>query len=144
MKMGKEFRTKALSNSPQFGYLPEEDRYLIAGSQPKFKFNVIGAGNNGQEHINVTYLEGRATIHGVFDPNPRSIAVAHDIQGRLGLRKNWLYMTRLRQLAMTLMSDALLILYPKLYPFGFGKGGCSIREAYPARKTDCDNGARFI
>jgi predicted dehydrogenase len=37
---------------------------------------VIGCGLNGNEHIFVTMLEGRATIHGVFDENPGSIALA--------------------------------------------------------------------
>ncbi len=82
MKIGKEFRSKALETSPQFRYLPEADRYLAARPQPKYRFNVIGVGNNGQEHINITHLEGRATIHGVFDPNPRSIAAAQEIQHR--------------------------------------------------------------
>ena len=80
MKMGKELRTKALANSPQFNYLPDEDRYLVARNQPRYKINMIGAGIIGHEHINLTYLEGRATIHGIYDPNPRSIAMAKAIQ----------------------------------------------------------------
>ena len=53
--------------------MPDEDRYLLSTGTPRYKFNVIGTGVNGQEHIRVTRLEGRATIHGVYDPNPRSI-----------------------------------------------------------------------
>jgi len=34
---------------------------------------VIGAGTMGQEHIRVTLFEGRATIHGVYDPEPLSV-----------------------------------------------------------------------
>lgn len=84
MKQGKELRTKALVNSPRFNYLPDEDRYLVAKTQAEYKFNVIGAGINGQEHINITYLEGRAMIHGVYDPNPRSVMVAQEIQAQWG------------------------------------------------------------
>ncbi|MEO0563329.1 MAG: Gfo/Idh/MocA family oxidoreductase [Chloroflexota bacterium] len=69
----KEFTSRALSRDAQFSYLPDDDRYLMLKGKPLYKFNVIGTGINGQEHIRVTHLEGRATIHGVYDPNPRSI-----------------------------------------------------------------------
>jgi predicted dehydrogenase len=73
MNKGKEIRSRALSLDPQFNYLPDTDRYLLTHSDPQYRFNVIGTGINGQEHIRITHLEGRATIHGVYDPNPRSI-----------------------------------------------------------------------
>ncbi len=76
MPHGKEFRNKVFSLSPRFSYLPERDRYLFALEKPQHRFNVIGAGVNGQEHIRVTQMEGRATIHGVFDPNPLSVTGA--------------------------------------------------------------------
>ncbi len=63
-------------------YLPEGDHYLSQEVQPDYRFNVIGTGMIGQEHINVTMLEGRATVHGVFDPNPRSIEGAQAVYGR--------------------------------------------------------------
>ncbi|PJF46565.1 MAG: gfo/Idh/MocA family oxidoreductase [Chloroflexi bacterium] len=69
----REFRNKARAINPRFGYLPDADRYVLALGQPRHRFNVIGCGVNGQEHIRVTMLEGRAVIHGVYDPNPRSI-----------------------------------------------------------------------
>ncbi len=71
-------RSKAFASifKPQLGYLPEGDRYFVADAEPHYRFNVIGTGINGQEHIRVTHLEGRATIHGVYDPNPGSIAAA--------------------------------------------------------------------
>jgi predicted dehydrogenase len=56
--------------------LAEEDHYLFAREEPKYKFNVIGCGLNGNEHIYVTMLEGRAMIHGIFDENPGSIMLA--------------------------------------------------------------------
>lgn len=82
MKHGKELRTRDLSRSKRFNYLPDSDRYIASLEQPKYKFNVIGTGIIGQEHINVTHLEGRATIHGVYDPNPRSIQVAQDMHAQ--------------------------------------------------------------
>ncbi|WP_164667803.1 Gfo/Idh/MocA family protein [Virgibacillus doumboii] len=54
-------------------HLAEEDKYLFSKSSPKYKFNVIGTGIIGQEHIRVTMLEGRATINGIFDVNENSI-----------------------------------------------------------------------
>jgi myo-inositol 2-dehydrogenase / D-chiro-inositol 1-dehydrogenase len=76
MAQGKELKSRAFSMNPRFNYLPAQDRYLFALEQPRYKFNVIGTGVNGCEHIRVTLLEGRATIHGVYDPNPGSVALA--------------------------------------------------------------------
>jgi len=76
MHHGKEFRNKVFSLSPLFSYVPANDRYLFAAAEPRYRFNVIGTGVNGQEHIRVTLMEGRATIHGVYDPNPLSVAGA--------------------------------------------------------------------
>lgn len=78
MKHGKEIRSKRLTTDAQFSYLPDLDRYYLSSGQPEYTFNVIGTGINGQEHIHVTYLEGRGRIHGVYDPNPRSIERARD------------------------------------------------------------------
>jgi hypothetical protein len=58
MKKGKEFRSSFFSRHPLFSYLPEEDRYLFAVEKPKYKFNIIGAGLMGLEHMRVTLLEG--------------------------------------------------------------------------------------
>lgn len=68
--------TNFFGKNPRFGYIPDKDRYMFAKSQPKYKFNVIGSGANGCEHIRVTHIEGRAEIHGVYDPNPGSIGLA--------------------------------------------------------------------
>jgi len=76
MKKGKEIQSRFMSLSSLFDYLPESDRYLSAKIEPKYKFNVIGAGNNGLEHIRLTSMEGRAAINGVYDPNPGSIESA--------------------------------------------------------------------
>ena len=76
MKTGKEFRPRAFALSQRFDYLPESDRYLSARPTPRYRFNVIGAGLNGREHLRVTLMEGRASIHGIYDNNPGSIAQA--------------------------------------------------------------------
>ena len=51
----------------------DKDKYLCADRPSKYKFNVIGVGTMGQEHIRVTNFEGRAVIHGIYDPEPLSI-----------------------------------------------------------------------
>lgn len=76
MTSNKEFIPKTLSHDPLFSYLAKDDRYLFAKDENKHNFNVIGCGLNGNEHIYVTYLEGRASIHGAFDENPGSIELA--------------------------------------------------------------------
>lgn len=84
MSQNKEFRSKTYTRNPRFNYLPAEDRYLLKIEPPKYRFNVIGTGLIGREHINVTMLEGRATIHGVFDPNPPSIEAARQVYAQYG------------------------------------------------------------
>jgi predicted dehydrogenase len=82
MAKGKELRSRALSRDPRFNYIPTCDRYLFVTEPPNYKFNVIGCGFNGTEHVHVTMLEGRGTIHGLFDPNPGSIAMAQNAYQR--------------------------------------------------------------
>ncbi len=76
MKHGKEMRVTPYAMNPAFSYLAAEDRYLFAANPPAHRFNVIGSGLNGMEHIRVTQMEGRAAIHGVFDTSARSMAAA--------------------------------------------------------------------
>ncbi|KAA3657985.1 MAG: gfo/Idh/MocA family oxidoreductase [Chloroflexi bacterium] len=78
--MTNQYRYFALS--PYFKYLPEQDKHLFALEKPSYRFNMIGVGLNGQEHMQVTMLEGRATIHGIFDPNPGSVAAAQQIHAQ--------------------------------------------------------------
>ncbi len=82
----KSSNLKTLSLDPRFSYLAKDDRYLFAKDEPRYKFNVIGCGLNGNEHIHVTYLEGRATIQGVFDENPGSIELAQETFARFKSR----------------------------------------------------------
>ncbi|MCA9836602.1 MAG: Gfo/Idh/MocA family oxidoreductase [Trueperaceae bacterium] len=74
--MGKEIKSRAMALNPHFAYVPEGDRYILTKGEPHYKFNVIGTGVNGQEHIRVTELEGRASVYGVYDPNRGSVAAA--------------------------------------------------------------------
>jgi myo-inositol 2-dehydrogenase/D-chiro-inositol 1-dehydrogenase len=76
MSKGKEFRSSIYARNPRFNYIPESDRYLFAIDPPRYRFNIIGVGSIGHEHIRVTQLEGRATVHGVYDPNPGSVDMA--------------------------------------------------------------------
>ncbi len=76
MQRGKELRVTPYAMKPEFGYLAAEDRYLFAANPPTHRFNVIGSGLNGMEHIRVTQMEGRAAIYGVFDASGRSMAAA--------------------------------------------------------------------
>ncbi|MBU2511296.1 Gfo/Idh/MocA family oxidoreductase [bacterium] len=76
MKKGKEIRSRFFSTSSIFNYIPDEDRYLSQVEKPEYKFNIIGTGIMGQEHIRITILEGRATVRGVYDPNPQSVETA--------------------------------------------------------------------
>ncbi|MEO1291118.1 MAG: Gfo/Idh/MocA family oxidoreductase, partial [Chloroflexota bacterium] len=111
MNKGKEMRNKELEHSPRFDYLPDTDRYLTARTETKYKFNIIGTGIIGQEHINITYLEGRAKIHGVYDTNPRSIAVAQGLQAKWGAPELVIY-DSLEAACNDPEADAILICTP--------------------------------
>jgi predicted dehydrogenase len=82
MKRNKEFANRLHALQPKFAYVPQEDRFLMSPGPLKYRFNVIGAGVNGQEHIKVTLFEGSCTIQGVYDPNPSSVAAAKRIKAQ--------------------------------------------------------------
>lgn len=90
MAKGKEFWSRDFAQHFERAQLVrDEDKYLSASEPPRYRFNVIGTGTMGLEHIRVTHLEGRAAIHGVFDPQPLSIEnakAAHAQQGGEPLR----------------------------------------------------------
>ncbi len=74
MPKGKEFWSRDFAR--RYGHaslVADKDKYLCASEAPKHRFNVIGTGTMGQEHIRVTNFEGRATINGVYDPEPLSV-----------------------------------------------------------------------
>lgn len=74
MPKGKEFWSRDFAS--RYGHsdlVSEQDKYLFAQEPPRYRFNCIGTGTMGQEHIRVTGFEGRAAIHGIYDPEPLSI-----------------------------------------------------------------------
>ena len=73
MPKGKEFWSRDFARFGHAELVSEQDRYLCASEPPRYRFNCIGAGTMGQEHIRVTNFEGRAVIHGVYDPEPLSV-----------------------------------------------------------------------
>lgn len=79
----KEINSVVYSNYLNVDYLSKEDMYVYKKEVPRHKFNVIGAGMIGQEHMRVTMLEGRAEIHGLYDVNEHSIRQAKDMFGKL-------------------------------------------------------------
>ena len=72
----KELKSRAMALNADFAYIKDNDRYLLKRDTPQYKFNVIGTGVNGQEHIRVTELEGRGSVHGIYDPNDHSAGAA--------------------------------------------------------------------
>ncbi len=74
MPKGNEFWSRDFASRYGHSSLVEDkDKYLFATAPPRFRFNVIGTGTMGLEHIRVTLFEGRATIHGIYDPEPLSV-----------------------------------------------------------------------
>ena len=74
MPKGKEFWSRDFAR--RYGHaalVADKDKYLFATEAPKYRFNVIGAGTMGQEHIRVTNFEGRGRINGVYDPETLSV-----------------------------------------------------------------------
>jgi len=77
MPKGNEFWSRDFAS--RYGHtklVEDKDKYLFATEPPRYRFNVIGTGTMGLEHIQVTLFEGRATIHGIYDPEPLSVANA--------------------------------------------------------------------
>lgn len=110
-KRGKEFSNSRLSMESRFNILPPEDRYLFAYS-PKYKFNIIGSGMMGIEHLKTTYLEGRATIYGVYDPNPKSVAAAQAALSRIAPEQKLKVYDTLEDACMDPNVDGLIISTP--------------------------------
>ena len=112
MTSGKELKPRAFSLDPRFSYLTEEDRFLFAKEAPKYKFNMIGCGLNGNEHIYVTMLEGRATIHGIYDENPGSISLAQKTFAGFRTGGNLIVYDSLEAACTDPAADALIITTP--------------------------------
>lgn len=79
MKRENEINPVVYSNFLNVGYLPEKDLYIYKREQATHKFNIIGSGMIGQEHMRVTMLEGRAKINGIYDKSSHSIEQAKNM-----------------------------------------------------------------
>jgi len=112
VKNGKEFRNNYFSRLLGLKYLPSGDKYIFALPNPKYKFNIIGSGMMGIEHLRTTYLEGRATIHGVYDPNPRSIAAAQKALSQIKPEQKLKVYDKLEHACMDPEVDGLIISTP--------------------------------
>lgn len=112
MTKGQELRSRFFSLNPRFNYLPDTDRYLFAVGEPKYKFNVIGAGANGREHIGITQLEGRATVHGIFDPHPGSVESAQEVFSQYSPQNNLVVYNSLQEACHDPQVDGLIISTP--------------------------------
>jgi myo-inositol 2-dehydrogenase/D-chiro-inositol 1-dehydrogenase len=112
MKTNKEIRSRFFALNSRFDYLPDEDRFLFARGAPKYRFNLIGAGSNGQEHIRITQIEGRGTIHGIYDPNPRSIELAEQAFAEFSPQDSLFVYDTLEQACYDPEADGLIISTP--------------------------------
>ncbi|MHA1703152.1 MAG: Gfo/Idh/MocA family protein [Promethearchaeota archaeon] len=127
-KQGKEFRNCYFARLPGLKYLPPEDEYIFALPSPKYKFNIIGTGMMGIEHLRVTYLEGRATIHGIYDPNPRSVAAAQEALSQIDSNSKIKVYHDLESACMDPEVDGLIISTPNFSHISV------IREAVKSKK----------
>ena len=67
---------RLFSHNPRLRYLSEKNKYLTKMPVISVTCVIIGVGVNGQEHLRNTLFEGRATVKGVYDLEPLSIAAA--------------------------------------------------------------------
>jgi len=128
VKQGKEFRNSNFARMRGVKYLPPEDRYIFALPNPKYKFNIIGSGMMGIEHLRVTYLEGRATIHGIYDPNPRSVAAAQGVLSQIDPNLKLKVYDNLESACMDPEVDGLIISTPNFSHISV------VREAVKSKK----------
>lgn len=77
-------RLRFFEESPSQRHIEEGDRYLYRRGAPRYRFNIIGTGTIGQEHMAVATLLGAGQIHGIFDERPHSMAVASEEHVRRG------------------------------------------------------------
>jgi predicted dehydrogenase len=112
MEKGKEFHSRNQARSSRFDYIPQADRYLFTEDEPKYKFNIIGSGIIGEEHIKLTHLEGRAVVYGIYDPNPGSIAMGKRAFAELEPDKELVIYESLEEACTDPAADALIICTP--------------------------------
>lgn len=75
----KELKGSFFADDQSAAYLTDDDKYFFTKEDPKYKFNVIGVGMMGREHMAVTMLEGRGAIHGIYDTHDLSIRNAKQV-----------------------------------------------------------------
>lgn len=68
-------------------HVGEEDHYLYHPETPTHRFAIIGVGTMGKEHMRVATLLGRARIHGIYDPQERSLEVAESEFAKISSEK---------------------------------------------------------
>lgn len=93
-------------------YLREEDLYLYDTPVPKYRFNIIGTGLIGQEHIRVTMLEGHGTIHGIFDSSRHSLEYTEEMFHRNYPKQSLKVYESLTEACTDPEADALFICTP--------------------------------
>lgn len=64
------------AEAPGQQHVTAGDRHVYARPAPRYRYNVIGTGTIGQEHMRVATLVGGARIHGVYDTAAHSLDVA--------------------------------------------------------------------
>ena len=77
-------RLRYFEESPSQRHIEDGDKYLYRREAPRYRFNVIGTGTIGQEHMAVAALLGAAQIHGIFDERGHSMTVASEEHVRRG------------------------------------------------------------
>jgi len=112
MKTGKEIKSRFYAMNPALRYLPDGDRYLFEFEPPRHKFAIIGSGIIGQEHLRVTAMEGRAEVHGIYDPNPTSVDVARDVFEQYYPEKTPVVYDSLEQACHDPETDGLILCTP--------------------------------
>jgi myo-inositol 2-dehydrogenase/D-chiro-inositol 1-dehydrogenase len=68
-------------------HVGEADQYLYNQHAPTHRFAIIGVGTIGKEHMRVTTLLGRAKVHGIYDPQERSLDVAESEFAKISSEK---------------------------------------------------------
>ncbi len=111
VKRGKEFYNRYFARQSRFSILPPEDKYLFRIS-PKYKLNIIGSGMMGIEHLRTTYLEGRAIIHGIYDPNPKSVTATQNVLSQIDPEQKLKIYDTLKNACMDPDVDGLIISTP--------------------------------
>lgn len=110
-KKGNEINPVVFSGSLNTSYLEEDDLYIYKRPEIRHRFNVIGAGMIGEEHIKVTMLEGNAEIYGIYDVNANSIAHTCEVFRSL-YQKELVVYSSLEECCNDCMVDGLIICTP--------------------------------